>query len=188
MALADVVDNVRDTLDDLNPRERRLLVAMAAVFAVLVTILPFYLVLSKVGSMEQENEDIVAVLQDIARARDRLQAARAEQQAVDRLYSRKAPALGSFLEERASEKGVEGLDVTDQPELTMGAYSRRSVRVSMSRVQLRPFIEMLAEIKNSRYPVAIAAIQLDGARRGGDHSARITVNAYDSATAEEEVE
>lgn len=188
MALADVVDNVRGAVEDLNPRERRLLLAMAVTFAVLLTVLPFYLVLSSVSSMEEENDEIVAVLQDIARARDRLQAARAEQQAVERLYNTRAPALGSFLEERASEKGLQGLDVTDQPELVIGAYSRRSVRASMSRVQLKPFIEMLADIKNSRYPIAIAAIQIDGGRRGADHNVRFTVSAYDSATAEEEPE
>lgn len=185
MALDDAVDNLRGAVEDLNPRERRLLVAMGITFLALLVALPFYVVLSSVADMEDENEEIVLVMQDISRATNRLNAERAERQAMERLYTTKAPPLGSFLEERAQEKGLEGLDITDQPEVALGRYTRRSVRASLSRVQLRPLLEMLAEVKNSRFPIAITTIQIDGVRRSGDHNARITVHAYDEESAVE---
>ena len=93
-----------------------------------------------------------------------------------------ADALGGFLEERAQQYGVTGLGITDQPNLDMGEYSRRSVRVSLPVVELRPLIEMLADIENSSYPVAIERIQMTGGRMRTGYTVNLGVNAYDRET------
>ena len=74
---------------------------------------------------------------------------------------------------------VTGLGITDQPKLDMGGYSRRSVRVSLPVVELRPLIEMLADIENSTYPVAIERIQMTGGRMRTGYTVKLAVNAYD---------
>ncbi len=102
--------------------------------------------------------------------------------AVEKLYRQKAPSLGGFLEERAQQYGVTGLGITDQPNLDMGEYSRRSVRVSLPVVELRPLIEMLADIENSSYPVAIERIQMTGGRMRTGYTVKLGVNAYDRET------
>ena len=179
MAFGDAFDNVRAWFDTLNERERRLLALMGSVFGVIVVVVPMYLLLASISDIETENGDINAVLQDIHRAENRLEQEKAARKAVERLYNRKAPALGGFLEESAQQFGVSGLSITDQPKLDMGEYARRSVRVSLPRVELRPLIEMLGDIKNSSYPVAIERIQLDGGRLRTNYNAKLAVNAYD---------
>lgn len=179
MAFGDAFDNIRGWFDTLNQRERRLLFLMGSVFAVMAVAVPMYLMLASISAIESDNTDINEVLQDIYRSEGRLEEQKAARRAVERLYTRKAPSLGGFLEESAQEYGVGGLSITDQPKLDMGDYSRRSVRVSLPNVEIRPLIDMLADIKNSSYPVAIERIQLDGGRLGRAYSVKLGINAYD---------
>jgi hypothetical protein len=179
MAFGDAFDNIRGWFDTLNQRERRLLFLMGSVFAVMAIVVPMYLMVASISDIETENTDINEVLQDIYRSEGRLEQQKAARRAVERLYNRKTPSLGGFLEESAQQYGVSGLSITDQPKLDMGNYSRRSVRVSLPTVELRPLIDMLANIKNSSYPVAIERIQLDGGRLRKSYSVKLAVNAYD---------
>jgi len=179
VAFGDALDNVRSWADALSGRERRLLGVMASVFVAIVIGLPMYLAVASISDIETENAEISQVLQDIRRSEPRLRQQKAERRAVDNLYKRKAPSLGGFLEERAQQYGVTGLGITDQPNLDMGAYSRRSVRVSLPVVELRPLIEMLADIENSSYPVSIEGIQMTGGRMRTGYTVKLAVNAYD---------
>lgn len=179
MPFGDAWDNVRSWADALSSRERRLLTIMATVFIAILVILPMYLAIASISDIETENVEISQVLQDIRRSEPRLQQLKANRRAVQNLYNRKAPSLGGFLEERAQQYGVTGLGITDQPKLDMGAYSRRSVRVSLPVVELRPLIEMLADIENSSYPVSIERIQMTGGRIRTGYTVKLAVNAYD---------
>ena len=152
---------------------------MAVVFTAMVIIIPMYVAISSISDIETENAEITQVLQDIHRSEPRLRQQKADRIAVEKLYQRKAPSLGGFLEERAQQYGVTGLGITDQPNLDMGAYSRRSVRVSLPVVELRPLIEMLADIENSSYPVSIEQIQMTGGRMRTGYTVKLGVNAYD---------
>jgi hypothetical protein len=152
---------------------------MAVVFTAMVIIIPMYVAISSISDIETENAEITQVLQDIHRSEPRLRQQKADRIAVEKLYQRKAPSLGGFLEERAQQYGVTGLGITDQPNLDMGAYSRRSVRVSLPVVELRPLIEMLADIENSSYPVSIERIQMTGGRMRTGYTVKLGVNAYD---------
>lgn len=179
MAFRDALDNVRNWAAALSDRERRLLSLMALVFIAIVIIVPMYAGISMISEIETENTDIAQVLQDIRRSAPRLEQQKADRHAVDRLYSHKAPSLGGFLEERAQPYGVTGLGITDEPKLDMGAYSRRSVRVSLPVVEVRPLIEMLADIENSSYPISIERIQMTGGRMRTGYTVKLAVNAYD---------
>lgn len=179
MAFGDAFDNLRSWADTLSQRERRLLGIMLLVFVALVVILPMYVGVSAIADVEAENEEIAQVLRDIQRSESRLRQQKAERKAVEALYNRKAPTLGGFIEERAQQYGITGLGITDQPKLDMGGYTRRSVRVSLPVVELRPLIEMLADIENSRYPISIELIQMTGGRIRTGYTVKLAVNAYD---------
>jgi hypothetical protein len=179
MALRDALDNVRNWADALSGRERNLLSMMAVVFMAIAIVVPMYVGISSISDIETENEEITQVLKDIHRAEPRLLQQKADRRAVEQLYNRKAPTLGGFLEERAEQYGVSGLGITDQPKLDIGAYSRRSVRVSLPSVELRPLIEMLADIENSSYPISIEQIQMTGGRMRTGYTVKLAVNAYD---------
>lgn len=179
MAFGDAFDNLRSWAESLSSRERRLLGAMALVFATLVLVIPMYIGISTIAEVETENDEITRVLQDIQRSEPRLRQQKADLKAVETLYNRKAPSLGGFLEERAQQYGVTGLGITDQPKLDLGDYSQRSVRVSLPVVEIRPLIEMLADIENSSYPVSIERIQMTGGRMRTGYSVKLAINAYD---------
>lgn len=179
MALSDAFDNLQSWSNSLSDRERRLLGAMAVVFAALLVVLPMYVGIASISDIEDENEEIVEVLQDIQRSELRLRREKAERKAIEALYNGKAPSLGGFLEERAEQYGITGLGVTDQPNLDLGEYSRRSVRVNLPVVELRPLIEMLADIENSPYPVSIETIQMTGGRMRTGYTVKLAVSAYD---------
>ncbi len=182
MAFGDALDNVRSWADALSGRERRLITIMAIVFTAILIVLPMYVAIASISDIETENDEIGLVLQDIRRSEPRLRQQKADRDAVEKLYGRTAPSLGGFLEERAQQYGVTGLGITDQPNLDMGEYSRRSVRVSLPVVELRPLIEMLADIENSSYPVAIERIQMTGGRMRTGYTVKLGVNAYDRET------
>jgi hypothetical protein len=152
---------------------------MVVIAAVILVLVPMYVGISSISDIETENAEVTQVLQDIQRSEPRLRKQKAELRAIDELYNRKAPSLGGFLEERAQQYGVTGLGITDQPKLDMGRYSRRSVRVSLPVVELRPLIEMLADIENSSYPVSIERIQMTGGRLRTGYTVKLAVNAYD---------
>jgi len=179
VAFSDAFDNLRSWSDSLSGRERRLLGTMAVVFAALVIVLPMYVGIATISEVEDENEEIVRVLQDIQRSEPRLRQEKAEKRAIEALYNRKAPSLGGFLEERAQQYGVTGLGITDQPRVDIGDYSRRSVRVSLPVVELRPLIETLADIKNSSYPISIEQIQMTGGRMRTGYTVKLGISAYD---------
>lgn len=179
MAFGDAFDNLRSWSDSLSDRERRLLSMMAIVFGLMVLVVPMYVGISSISNVEGENEEIVRVLQDIQRSEPRLRQQEADRKAIENLYNRKAPSLGGFLEESAQQYGVSGLGITDQPKLDLGDYSRRSVRVTLPVVEIRPLIEMLADIENSSYPISIERIQMTGGRMRSGYSVKLAVNAYD---------
>jgi hypothetical protein len=179
VAFSDAFDNLRSWSDALSDRERRLLGAMAVVFGALLILLPMYFGIANISDVETENEEIAQVLQDIQRSEPRLRQQKAERKAIRELYNRKAPSLGGFLEERALQYGVTGLGVTDQPKLDVGDYSRRSVRVNLPVVEIRPLIEMLADVENSSYPVSIESIQMTGGRMRTGYTVKLGVSAYD---------
>jgi hypothetical protein len=70
--------------------------------------------------------------------------------------------------------------------VAIGEFSRRQARASLSNVNLRPVIKMLAAIERSDYPVSTQRIQVDHTREGDTYNFQIGVNAYDRQGGEEE--
>lgn len=175
------LDRLRASIDGLNERERRLLGVLGVVFALIVVVLPIYLVTSSISDIDAENRAISTVLRDIGRARTTLAQRQAEREAAQARYREAAPPLGSFLEARASEQELSLREVVDQPEKIVGDFRRRNARATLPGVELRKAIKMLTSIENSRYPVAVERIQIEHFRGGEDsYNVQIGVIAYDS--------
>jgi hypothetical protein len=173
------VEKARRAFDDLNERERKLLVLLVSVTAAILVLLPLYLVGSSVSDIEEENQLAQDVLRDIARSRDMLAERQAEREAAQQLYANKAPALGGWIESQANAQSIALRDVTDQPEVVLGNYTRRNIRAALPHVGIRPVVKMLTEISNSPYPVIIERIEVDNVRGAEDYNIRIGVSAYD---------
>ncbi|MEM1415176.1 MAG: type II secretion system protein GspM [Myxococcota bacterium] len=183
---ADPLAGLRSSFENLNERERKLVGLLGAVFLVIVVVLPMFLMSQAIGDIEDENREIVATLRAIQRGQSELAARRAVERASQQRYATPAPPLGSFIEARAQGQDLRLREVTDQPEQVIGEFTRRNVRATLPQVELRRVMLMLADIENSRYPVAIERLQIEHFRQGATYNVQLGVIAYDAAESEGE--
>ncbi len=166
--------------ENLTDRERLLLGVLGVVAAALLVVLPVYMFSSAIAELEDENEEITTALRRIAHSRGQIAAQRAERAAADARYARHAPTLGSFLEAKAGEQeGLAISDVQHEPERQEGGFRIRHSRARFQGTGLRPAIQLLAEIENSRYPVAIERIHIDHHQTGDRYNFQVGVLAFD---------
>jgi type II secretory pathway component PulM len=174
-----LLDTLRAAWAGLNEREKRLVGLLGATLVSLVVFGIFYLSQSAVAEIEEDNARLEQALAAIGRARTRLAALSAERESAERRFSTKAPALGSFVEATARQQSITVGEVVDQPEETIGRYTRRAVRVRLQNVALRPAIDLLAAIENSPYPVALERVLVEHYQPGDQYNVQIGVAAYD---------
>lgn len=177
--LARTTENARRAYENLNDRERKLVLALGAVLAVLVVLLPLYLMNSSISSIEDDNRAISDVLREIDHSRTAIVQRQAQRRAAMRLYEHQTPPLGSFLEQKASEQGMTLSEVNDQPQKDLGKYRRRELRATLPNVGLAAVIRMMAAIENSPFPVAIERIHINHYRSGDQYNVQLGVVAYD---------
>jgi hypothetical protein len=174
------IDSVRGAYENLNDREKKLVTTLATVLVCVVVFLPLWLATSAISEVEEENAAIRAVLRDISRSSAELAEREAAREAAARRYDTKAPPLGSFLEAKARDAGYERpLEVTDQPEKVAGGFTRRHVRANLPGVGLRSAIDMLVEVENSPYPVAIERLSIEHFQAGDRYNVEVGLFAFD---------
>ncbi|MEM9191099.1 MAG: hypothetical protein AAGF12_18095 [Myxococcota bacterium] len=166
--------------EGLNDRERLLVSILGTVLGAVILFLPLWLVWGAISEVEAENAELRTVLRDIGRAGPELAERRAQEEAANRRYDNKAPALGSFLEAKAREAGYDRpLTVTNQPEKNMDDFHRRHVRANLTRVGLRTAVDLITNVENSRYPVAVEQLQIDHHQSGDQYSVQLGVITFD---------
>lgn len=178
-ALADGLKNYWENLTD---RERRFLGALGGVAALILILLPVYLLTTSISDLEEENERITSALRRISHSRGRLAAQQAERLAAEQRYAQRAPALGTFLEAKAGE--LDGLMISDvqrEPEREEGQFRIRHTRARFQNTGLRNAILFLQSVDQSRYPVSIERIHIDHHQSGDRYNVQIGVLAYDRA-------
>ncbi len=179
---------MRERLEQLwagfNEREKRLVGALGIVAALLVVLMPVYMLSSAIGALEEDNEAIEAVLRDIGRAGPQLALREAEAAAAEARYDVRAPALGSYLEAECSTHGVAIQSVTNQPEVQEGRFRRRHVRAQLPGTGLRAAIHLLTSIEGAAYPVALERVHVEHFNAGEDRfNFEIGVITYDRTAA-----
>lgn len=179
MAAGSAFEGLRRSWDNLNERERRLVSLLGAVFGALIVFLVVYGSTAAIEDAEEESDQIESVLNDIARAKGRLRAREAERRSAAQRYETPAPPLGSFLESQARTAGLTVREVNDQPEKVNGGFRRRNVRATIPGVGLRPTVDLMANIVQSPYPVAIERIQIEHFQAGDRYNVQLGVLAYD---------
>lgn len=174
-------DSIGNAFANLNERERRLVGLLGVVFAMIVVVLPLYLMTAAISDIESENREIASVLRDISRARGTLESRRSERERAMKRYDVQAPALRQFVAAKGEAAGLSIRETTPQPEKVFGQFTRRHLRVILPGVGLRPVVEMMASIDNSPYPVAIKRVQIEHYRTGDSYNVQLDVVAYDRA-------
>lgn len=180
MKIPDLIAPLRPTWESFNEREKKMVSALGATLLFLLVGSVVYYATSSVSDLQTENEEIQAVLDQIGREGPRLRARAEERRLAERRYSTRAPALGGFLEATAHSNGLTLREVTDQPDEVANGFKKRSVRLQLPGVQLRPAVDFMAAIENSVYPVAIESIEVEHFQAGTDaFNVKMGVLAYD---------
>ena len=176
-------ERLRQTWENLNDRERRMLTILGAVFAALLLLLPPVLLVMDNAELEAENAELRTVVEQLDAQRTRLARLTQERQTAEQRYMNKTPPLGSFLESEAKKQGLTLQEVTDQPEKTVGRFLRRSVTVSLPQVALTPLINLLSSIVESGHPVAVDQLQIDHYQPGDQFNVKLGVLTFDKLSA-----
>jgi general secretion pathway protein M len=172
---------LRERLERLEPRERRLLNALLTVFVVvLVLLLPtaFYTMLSSRRGENQALRDAVQAIQD---GREKVQKRERDRQVILQRYARPAPAIAGFLEGAAKQNGIEIPESQDRAVVPHGKqYEERSTKVVLRQVGMLSLVKFMEQIENAGYPIEISRLNIRKRGAGVDsYDVELIVSAFD---------
>lgn len=172
---------LRERIEQLEPREQKLLAILLGVFAVMVVVFIPVLVSAMVASRRDDNAELREAIESIHRERDEIAKRQREKQAVLDRYARPAPPLASYLDKTASSVGIEIPESQDRAPVPHGKlYEERSTKLVLRKVGMKALATFLEKIENSGYPVRVSALNLRKRPTEPDsYDVRMTVSAYD---------
>lgn len=176
---------LRERFEQLEERERKLLVLFLGVVTAMVLIMmPLFLAMS-VGAQEDDNERVREIIQQIQDERATLSRRQADVQRVERRYSRPAPALAGFLAQTADQIGVEIPETQDRSTVPHGkTFKERVTKIRLRSVGMLKLAKFMDRIENSGYAVSISKLNIK--KRGtkpDEFDAEMEVSAFDREAA-----
>jgi len=178
----ELVERAKQALENLNERERKLVMLLGALLAAFVVGLPLLLMYGGNSDLEIENAEYRDLLTKLTEKGPQYAQLAEQREKSARLYNNKAPPLGSFLEAEARKQGLTVKEVNDQPEKSSGGFLRRSVSASFPSVELTPALQLMASIVQSQYPVAIEQIQLEHYQPGDQYNLKLGILTFDKVS------
>ncbi|XXX77014.1 type II secretion system protein GspM [Sorangium sp. So ce134] len=172
---------LRERLDKLEPRERRLLTILAGFLGVLVFLAVPIGLASVASGKRAENQEIRDLLQQIYEAAGKVSERKAQKDALLARYARPAPALAGFVEDAAKQQGLTAAESQDRPDVPHGKkYTERVTVVKMHRIGMLGLAKMLERIESSGHPVAVTKLNIKP--RAGEpdsYEVELGVSAFD---------
>jgi general secretion pathway protein M len=152
---------LRERLDKLEPRERRLLTILLGFLAVCVLLLVPIGLASVASSKRAENQEVRDLLQSIYEASGKVSERKAQKDALVARYARPAPPLAGFIEDAAKQQGLAAAESQDRPDVPHGKkYTERVTVVKMHRSGMRGLAKMLERVESSGHPVAVTRLNI----------------------------
>ncbi|AUX49065.1 hypothetical protein SOCE26_106100 [Sorangium cellulosum] len=172
---------LRERLDKLEPRERKLLTFLLGFLAVTVLLLVPIGLATMASSKRSENQEVRDLLQSIYEASSRVSERKAQRDALLARYARPAPALAGFIEDAAKQQGLTAAESQDRPDVPHGKkYTERVTVVKMHRIGMLGLAKMLERIESSGHPVAVTKLNIKP--RAGEpdsYEVELGVSAFD---------
>jgi len=174
---------LRERLDKLAPRERRLLVWLVITFAVMVLLLVPVTLSLMLSSRRDTNKALYDAIATLKSSRETVRQRQAKRDAVVARYANKAPPLAGLLEKAARDNKLEIPESQDRPDVPHGKkYTERQTVVRLRKVKMLPLAKMLEQVEQQRMPVAVSRLNIR--RRGGErdsYDVELGLSAYDRA-------
>lgn len=172
---------LRERLDKLEPRERRLLTALGGILGVSLFLLAPIGIVTMVSSKRAENDELRGLVDSIYAARGTISERKAKHDALLARYARPAPQLAGFIEEASKANNISSAESADRPETPHGKrYSERITVVKMHKVGMLNLSKTIEKIEQSGYPVAITKLNIKP--RSGEqdsYEVELGISAFD---------
>lgn len=172
------------SFDQMAPRERRMVIGLGVVFAVLIVFLVPARVSAYLGERSRQNEDLRQAIQDVHNARAKIAARRALLGDVAARYANKAPPLGTLVDTAAKSAGIDIAVQTDVPPIPRGKlYTERATKLSVQKTGLKALATFMERIEQSGHPVAITQLDMTKRIEADSYSVSMTITAWDRTEA-----
>lgn len=179
--------SLRDRINQLEDRERRLLGVLVVVFCVFaILIIPVGLT-AYLGSISSENEAMREAISSIQDSRVTLAKRAQEREAMDARYQRQAPPLAGFLAGIAQRHDIEIPETQDQADAPHGKrFTERSTKITLRDVGMLKIAKLMEGIAQSGYPVSITKLNIRKRGTQADSfNVQMVVSAFDREAAPE---
>lgn len=174
-----------ERFDKLDPRERRLLVALLGVIGGFVVLLLPVLLFTTMASKRSENQEVRDLIVTIRESAGKLAERRANYDALLAKYAKPAPQLAGFIESIAAEHDITVPESLDRPEMPHGKrYTERMAVVKLHKVGMRAVAKTLERIETSGYPVTVSRLSIKPrAAEPDSYEVELGVSAFDRKAA-----
>ncbi len=172
---------LRDRINQLEDRERRLLGVFVVVFGIFaILVIPLGLT-AYLGSISSENESMREAMATLQQSRSVLEKRAEEQVKMDARYERTTPPLAGFLAGIAQRHKIEIPETQDQAEVPHGKrFSERSTKITLRDVGMLKLAEFMQGVATSGYPVSISRMNIRKKATPPDsYNVQLTVSAFD---------
>jgi general secretion pathway protein M len=174
--------SLQERIDKLEPRERRLLGILGALFGAGVVLLGPFGIWTYVSGKRADNQDLRELVDQIYEARGSIAEKKAKHDALVARYAKPAPQLAAFIDEAAKENGATAGDTQDLPEIPHGKrYAERVTRVKFHKIHMLALAKTLEKIEQSGYPVSISRLSIrpHGGGEADAYEVEFAVSAFD---------
>jgi type II secretory pathway component PulM len=176
--------SLKNIVAGLSERERHLVGAMALIFVLLIIFLSVFVFSSKIGDLEDEDEQLTASLRLLEeKAEDYKEQQRAARQSSRRATQKPTP-LPTLVDKTCKKLDVEMPDVKELPDQRHGTkWLEHSVELSMREIDLLKLTQFMEEVESNRrrFPIAISKLDINKRKRptGISFQVKMTISTYE---------
>lgn len=173
--------SLADRIERLDPRERRLLGILLAVFAGIVVLSIPIALTALARSRHGDNEAVRQAINEIQASREAVQRRNVEREAIVERYARPAPPLAGLLENLAKESEIQIPESQDRAPVPHGKkFEERSTKIALRKVGMLNLVKFMERIEQSGHPVSVS--RLNVRKRGTEpdsYDVELIVSAFD---------
>lgn len=152
---------LRERLEGLDPRERRMLNLMFMVFIAFVVVVVPVGLKAMARSLRSDNEELRSTVEAIEDARAAVRKAEIQRDSIVARYKKPAPPLAGLLDTLARQSGIEIPESQDRAPVPQGKqFEERSTKVLLRRVGMLSLAKFLERIEQSGYPIVLSRLNI----------------------------
>jgi general secretion pathway protein M len=179
--MSDRLGRLREKVERLAPRERRLLVWLLITLAVMVVLVVPVTMSFALSARRDTNKVLREAIATLKSSRETVKQRQAKRDAVLARYANKAPPLAGLLEKAARDNQLEIPESLDRPDVPHGKkYTERVTVVRLRKARMLSLAKMLEEVEQQQMPLSISRLNIR--RRGGEsdsYDVEIGLSAFD---------